>query len=214
MSRFLTLTHFAVLLLLFTYPTVARADVKLPGIISDRMVLQRDKPIPIWGWAAADEEVTVTLGDGKPVRVKAGADGKWRIDLPAMKAGGPYKLTVGGKNTLTIQDILIGEVWVCFGQSNMQFKMSQSATWKQDAPKTVDPQLRLTTFLAAPNTYPQSEVGVSWQLSNVGAAQGSRRLRITSAAACEKTSTCPSASSTRPRGRSRLRRGRRPQAAR
>ena len=167
----IALFHFLTILLM-AESSVCRAEVRLPRVISDRMVLQRDLAIPIWGWALPGEEVTVTLGQTKPATTTADAAGKWRVDLPAMKAGGPFTLTITGKNTITIQDVAVGEVWICFGQSNMQWKFSQSSTFKQDALKANDPLLRLSTFLASPNTYPQTDVNMSWSASNVGSASG------------------------------------------
>ena len=96
----------------------ASAEVRLPHILSDNMVLQRDLPIPVWGWAGPNEKVTVRLGKSS-ISATASADGKWALKLPKMPAGGPYQMTVAGTNTLTLSNILIGEVWVCSGQSNM-----------------------------------------------------------------------------------------------
>ncbi|MCF7730157.1 MAG: hypothetical protein K9N23_00640 [Akkermansiaceae bacterium] len=96
----------------------ASAEVRLPRLLSDNMVLQRDLPIPIWGWADPNEKVTVRLGKSS-VSTTAGADGQWSVKLPKLPAGGPCQMTVTGTNTLTLSHILIGEVWVCAGQSNM-----------------------------------------------------------------------------------------------
>lgn len=96
----------------------ARADVKLPPVLSSHMVLQREKPVPIWGTATAGEKVTVQFRD-QTKTVEADKDGKWSVKLDALKAGGPDKLVVTGKNTLTLDDVLVGEVWVGSGQSNM-----------------------------------------------------------------------------------------------
>ena len=83
----------------------ARADVRLPKVISDHMVLQRDAAVPLWGWADPDEEVTVTVA-GLSQTAKAGADGKWTVKLERLEAGGPHTLTVKGKNTLTVEDMV------------------------------------------------------------------------------------------------------------
>ena len=108
----------ATLALLFLAATAA-ADVKLPGVFGDHMVLQREMPVPVWGTAEPGEEVTITLGD-QTKTVTAGSDGKWSVKLDAMKAGGPYKLKVQGKNNAVhFADVLVGEVWVGSGQSNM-----------------------------------------------------------------------------------------------
>src|SRR5579871_1807647 len=86
---------------------VARADIRLPAIVGDHMVLQRDLPLPIWGWADPGEEVNVTFGEHKAT-TKAEADGKWRVTLPAVKSGGPLEMTLAGKNKITLTDILMG----------------------------------------------------------------------------------------------------------
>lgn len=106
------------LFLLAVYPASAFADVKLPNVLSDHMVLQREAPVPIWGTAAPGEQVTVKFRE-QTKTTTAGADGKWLVKLDALTAGGPDALTVVGKNTVTLQDILVGEVWVGSGQSNM-----------------------------------------------------------------------------------------------
>ena len=101
----------------------ARADVRLPAIISDHMVVPRDSAVPIWGWASAAEQVTVALA-GQTKTAKTGADGKWLVNLGPLHSAGPHTLTVKGTNTLTIQDVLVGEVWLASGQSNMEMTVS------------------------------------------------------------------------------------------
>ena len=93
----------------------AEAKVKLPSVFSDGMVLQRERPVKIWGTADPDEDIVVTFKK-KEYTVKAGIDGKWIATLPAMKAGGPFELVV---NDVVVKDILVGDVWLCSGQSNM-----------------------------------------------------------------------------------------------
>ena len=153
-------------------PSAARAEVRLPRVFSDRVVLQRDRAIPIWGWAAPGEAVTVTLGEGSSVSSKADAVGRWRIDLPALKAGGPHKLTVAGKNTVVVNDVLVGEVWVCVGQSNMQMRLSQSEHAKRDIAKANDPLLRLGSSFGPLNTFPQADGNASWNACTPGNAAG------------------------------------------
>jgi sialate O-acetylesterase len=102
----------------------ARADVRLPAILGSGMVLQREMPVPVWGWADAGETVTVTVA-GQEKATKAGRDGKWSVKLDPLKAPGPVTLTVKGKNTVELTDILVGEVWLCSGQSNMDFGVNQ-----------------------------------------------------------------------------------------
>ena len=97
---------------------VAVADVKMPAVFSDHMVVQSGMPMPVWGWADPGEQVTVTLGE-QTETAAADAGGKWSVKLAAMKAGGRAVLKIRGKNALEIQDVLVGEVWLCSGQSNM-----------------------------------------------------------------------------------------------
>ena len=98
----------------------AQADVTLPKVIGSHMVLQRDRPLPIWGWAAPGEEVTVKL-DEATATAKADAQGNWKVVLPAVKADGKaHRMTVSGKNKIELEDILIGDVWLGSGQSNME----------------------------------------------------------------------------------------------
>ena len=105
-----------VLLMLFTVPL--RAEVKLPAVLSSHMVLQREMQVPIWGTADPQEKVTVKFRD-QTVNAVADDKGQWRIKLAPLKAGGPDKLTITGSNTLELEDVLVGEVWVGSGQSNM-----------------------------------------------------------------------------------------------
>ncbi len=101
----------------------AAADVKLPPVLSSHMVLQRDAAVPVWGTAAPDEKVTVKFRDQEKTAT-ADAKGKWAVKLDALKAGGPDNLTVTGKNSVVLEDVLVGEVWVGSGQSNMQGSVS------------------------------------------------------------------------------------------
>ena len=100
------------------------AQVKLPRLISDNMVLQRDTKLSIWGWATVGEKVTVRFKD-KTYAATTGADSTWLVALPALKAGGPYDMQINGSNQIVIKNILIGDVWVCSGQSNMELPMER-----------------------------------------------------------------------------------------
>lgn len=109
----------------FCVAVPSQADVRLPQIFGDHMVLQREQPIPVWGWADPGEDVSVELG-GKAVSTVAGDDGRWMVKLRAQQAGGPVELTVKGKNSLTLTDVVVGEVWLCSGQSNMEWTVANS----------------------------------------------------------------------------------------
>src|SRR3954470_6530950 len=98
----------------------ARAEVKLPAIFGSHMVLQRDQKDRVWGWAEPGEEITVKIAEQNHT-TKAGADGLWHVMIDPMPAGGPHVLSIEGKNKLRFDDVLMGEVWLCSGQSNMQW---------------------------------------------------------------------------------------------
>ena len=100
------------------------AQVKLPKLISDGMVLQRDANVKIWGWAGSNEEVSIGFMDST-YSVTANEDGEWSILLPELEAGGPYTMDIKASNSITINDIMVGDVWVCSGQSNMELPMSR-----------------------------------------------------------------------------------------
>lgn len=109
--------------LLIAFVDIAAAEVRLPGMFSDSMVLQRDIKLPIWGWATPGEEVTVELA-GQKATAKANKDGRWRVTLAPMKADNQaHEMTVRGQNKIVIKDVLVGEVWLCSGQSNMAFSV-------------------------------------------------------------------------------------------
>jgi len=141
---------------------VARADVKLPAVISDHMVAQSDAAIPIWGWAEPGEEVTVTIA-GRTQSTRAGADGKWLVKLEKLTPTSvPQTLTVKGKNTLTVKDVLVGEVWLASGQSNMAFPVSRGQNADQEKALANFPQLRMFTVRSAPKRTPQADCEGAW----------------------------------------------------
>jgi Domain of unknown function (DUF303). len=115
---------FITCLLLFILPLFVQANVKLPQLICDGMVLQRDTKIIIWGWASPGEKVQVKF-DKRIFRTVTDSEGSWKVSLPPMKAGGPYTMEVKGNNTIIINDILFGDVWFCSGQSNMVLNMER-----------------------------------------------------------------------------------------
>ncbi len=137
---------------------VVQADVKLPKVIASHMVLQQKLPLPIWGTADAGEDVTVSLGDNT-ASTKAGADGKWSVKLKAITAGGgPLELVVKGKNEIKLTDILIGEVWVASGQSNMEWPVAASNNPQEEIAAAKYPNIRLFHVRKTPAVTPQDEV--------------------------------------------------------
>ena len=141
--------------------TAASADVRLPKVIGSQMVLQRDMAVPIWGWADPGEKVTVTLGDCK-VETTACEKGKWSVKLAAMKAGGPHTITVAGKNTVTLEDVLVGEVWVCSGQSNMQWSVQASNNAAEEIAAAEYPKMRLFTVARKVAEEPLDDCEGNW----------------------------------------------------
>jgi sialate O-acetylesterase len=109
-------------LLLLLLPLTVRADVTLAPLFTDHAVLQQGKPVPVWGHAAPGEPITVTFRD-QTVQATAGKDGSWIVYLAPLHPGSPADLVVTGRNTLRLQDVVVGEVWVCSGQSNMEFRV-------------------------------------------------------------------------------------------
>ena len=156
-------------LLLFTQPIV-HAEVTLPRVIGSNMVLQRDMQVPIWGWASAGEEITITLSaeDEGAERlfstiVTADAAGNWRTKLPAMEAGGPYALKISSRrNVLEFTNILFGEVWVCSGQSNMQWSVSASKDSEAEIAAANYPSIRLFDVPRVPSGLLQNDVEADW----------------------------------------------------
>jgi sialate O-acetylesterase len=158
----------ALFLISFLSPLSAQADVKPSPLFSDHMVLQQGVPVPVWGYADAGETVTVTLGD-QTQSATPDATGKWIVRLPAQKVGDPLTMTIAGKNSIKITDILIGEVWVASGQSNMQFPVSKKfgayaglLNEEQEIAAANYPTIRM--FTGAPTTKydPQTSINGKW----------------------------------------------------
>lgn len=129
-------------LLLFALHSAAFAQLKLARLFSDHVVLQRQKPIPVWGWATPNENVKVSLGN-QSQSAKADASGKWIVRFNPMEAGGPYQLTAAAKSgNLNVNDILIGEVWLCSGQSNMEWRVAQANNYIEEKQNADFPKIR------------------------------------------------------------------------
>ncbi len=162
-SETMVLIVFGVLLLVNA--GAALADIKLPAVISDNMVLQGNKKVSIWGWAKPGEEVMVSVSWHRMRwAVTAGDNGKWMFKMNSPKAGGPYEMTISGKNTITLKNIMVGEVWVCSGQSNMQWSVKQSANAEQEIAAADYPDIRLFTVERKVAEQPQSDCVGSWTL--------------------------------------------------
>jgi len=130
--------------LLLIVTTVVKADIRLPQLIGDHMVLQRDKPINTWGWCDPGEKITITF-NGKSFQTTGDTQGQWKVQLAPMHAGGPYQMTLKGNNRIIINDILIGDVWLCSGQSNMEFPMLLLTNADEEIKNANYPEMRLYT---------------------------------------------------------------------
>lgn len=113
-----------ILLLLFLLPTLTFAKVVPFTLFNDHMVLQRDVKIPIWGQASPNEAITISLNN-KTVTTTADSDGNWMVEFPKQDAGGPYEMEISGENKITINDVYVGDVWLCSGQSNMDMTVAK-----------------------------------------------------------------------------------------
>lgn len=157
---------FLIMYLLLVFNITAQS-LEPHALFTDNMILQRDAKVPVWGWAAANESVTVTF-KGKKYTSKANKQGKWRILLPATPAGGPYELKIASKNkNITLKNILVGDIWVGSGQSNMEWTVGDSNNAEQEIANAKDPKIR---HFKVPHTYadtPQDKLeGGPWQVAS------------------------------------------------
>jgi sialate O-acetylesterase len=141
----------------------AFADVKLPSIISDNMVLQQEAGAGVWGWAEAGEKVTVKFAD-KSAETVADVGGKWKVKLADLKAGTTGELTVAGKNTVTVKNVVVGEVWVASGQSNMEWTVAGSKDPQEEAKAANFPLIRMYTVKKNPQAEPAEDTTGQWQV--------------------------------------------------
>jgi sialate O-acetylesterase len=146
-----------------TSPT-ASAQLKLHGLFSDNMVLQQGIPVPIWGWAGDGETVTVQFRDQRISTTAKG--GAWMVKLASLNPGGPDTLTVSGKNTITLQNVLVGEVWICSGQSNMEWPLNRAYEPLADIAAAANPAIRLFTVPKLKANQPTNNLSAAWQECN------------------------------------------------
>ncbi|WP_367768439.1 sialate O-acetylesterase [Flavobacterium sp. WC2421] len=151
-------------ILFLTLSSPAFANVTLPNLFSDNMVLQRNTEVAIWGWANPQEEVVISPSWNNEVyKVKASNQAKWEIKIPTPKEGGPYTISIKGYNEIVLKNILIGEVWICSGQSNMEM----SAAWgiengDEAVKKAMNPNIRFFSIPKLTATAPQNNVSGNW----------------------------------------------------
>ena len=159
----------AVLLL---QPSALLAGIKLPAILSDSSVLQQNQPVRIWGWASAGSQITVSF-QGQSQETTTNAEGRWDVMLTPLKAGGPHELKVGGDGTsITLKDILVGEVWLCSGQSNMAMTVTGVKDAEDEIAASDLPTLRMFTVKSSHSTRPQTDCQGTWVNSHPNTVGG------------------------------------------
>ena len=174
MSRYLRNPAFLLLAvaLFSTGSSAARADVSLPAVFGDHMVLQRDEAVPVWGAADPGEEVTVLFA-GQARQATADSDGRWRVDLdpmPASKVSRP--LVVRGDNEILVKDVLVGEVWICGGQSNMEWTVDGSSDPPREKATADRPTIRLIKAPHVTANRPQDDIDASWTVCSPATVGG------------------------------------------
>ncbi|MGB7327125.1 MAG: sialate O-acetylesterase [Rubripirellula sp.] len=149
-----------------------QADVRLPGFFADHMVIQQQKPIRIWGWDNAGQRVTVSIGESSVIAT-ADDSGRWSAELPAMTASDqPTTVAVEGSSTIEIKDVLVGEVWLCSGQSNMEWTVASSTNAKEEIAAAEYPTIRQFQVGKRPSNVPMDDVQSNWQLCSPQTAGG------------------------------------------
>src|SRR5205085_11138314 len=141
----------------------ALADVRLPALFTDHMVLQQGQKNRVWGSADPGEEVIVTIA-GQRQTAKASEKGKWQVTLDALPVGGPHTLSITGKNKLAVEDVLVGEVWICSGQSNMEWAVSQANDGDLEAKTAKFPKIRLISVPKVGTQDPQDDFKGEWKV--------------------------------------------------
>ena len=171
------------------YCAPAQAEVKLNPLFSDGAVLQQDAAIPVWGTARDGESVTVQF-DGQEASTSA-SGGKWMVRLQPHKSGGPFVLTVKGDNKLKIDNVLVGEVWVCSGQSNMGSPLNSAHNAAEVLPKAEDSQLRFYKVSMKTSAEPLTEVSGKWEASTPAAAKNFSAVAYFFARELRESRKCP-----------------------
>ena len=148
---------------LFAGGFTAQADVKPNGLFTDNAILQRGREVPVWGTARDGEKVTVRI-QGQEVSTTA-KDGRWMVRLQPLTVGEPLTLTISGDNTITLTNVLVGEVWLCSGQSNMGFTLNRAANAQEAIAAAGDAQLRLFSVPRGSEDQPKADLTGQWKLS-------------------------------------------------
>jgi len=158
MRKFLTPLLFAL-----TSVAAAQADISLHALFTDHAVFQSGKPVPVWGWASPSATITVRIGEQEH-KTQTGKDGQWRVTLAPLVSGQSYEMTVTGDGERSVKDIVAGEVWLCSGQSNMQWPVKKAANAVKEAAAAQYPGIRLFTVKTKASATPEKNVEGQWQV--------------------------------------------------
>lgn len=155
-------------LLLALLAACAHAEVRLANVFGEHMVLQRDRPLRLWGEATPGQTLTVEFA-GRKADARVGADGLWRVQFAPLPAGGPHTLRVQGDQTVELRDVLIGDVWLLGGQSNMEWPLAQTDTGAQEIASPQNPQLRHLRVPHRASVRPEAEIAPApWVVAEPG----------------------------------------------
>lgn len=141
----------------------AFAEVRLPAIIGNHMVLQQSTEATLWGWCEPQEKITVKTSWDTATYAATGTSGaNWKMLIKTPKAGGPYTITITGANTIVLEDVLIGEVWLCSGQSNMEMNVNWGLPYQKEVSEATNQQIRFFQIPRTTALYPQDDVRAKW----------------------------------------------------
>ena len=161
--KFPSTSHAPLILAALLFATAAQAAIRLPSLVGDNMVLQAEAKTNVWGWADPQEKVTVTFADKKG-EATAGTDGKWSVRLADLKSGSTGDLTIAGSNSIALKNVVVGEVWVASGQSNMEFTVAGAMNKDAEIAAANFPQIRMFTVTKAAKNEPQEDCVGKWEV--------------------------------------------------
>jgi len=153
----------ALMAALFYWSNGASADIRLPSVIGKNMVIQRNMPVSLWGWADPGEKVAVTI-ETQHQSAQAGSDGTWHVTLSPMPAGGPYEFTITGANSITFSNIMVGDVWICSGQSNMEMRVRHVTNSDNEVADALHQNLRLFQITNDLSPEPRTDCEGRWEV--------------------------------------------------
>ena len=151
--------------------TETTAAVRLPTLFTDHMVLQRSRPIPVWGWATPGRTISVQIG-ARQAQATVGADSTWQLTLSPLQAGGPHELVVEGDGRVVVRDVLVGEVWVGSGQSNMQWTVANSNDADAEIAAADFPRIRLFQVPRTTASTARTAAAAAWQVCSPSSVAG------------------------------------------